>query len=62
MNETPRYSVCIPAGGKWLELSAHWYEDAGREALSVQLVTDSDAALWDWESNTVVPSSTRGTE
>ena len=62
MNITPRYSVCVPTGGKWVELSAHWYKETGREALSVQLMADPDAALWDWESNTVVPSSTGGTE
>ena len=63
MNETPRYSVCVPAGGKWVELSAHWYEDSGREALSVHLMTDPDAALWDWSTGTIIaPSSTGGTE
>ena len=63
MNITPRYSVCVPAGDKWVELSSHRTESRGRTAHSLQLVTDPDAALWDWSTGTIIaPSSTGGTE
>lgn len=51
---TPRYSVCVPAAGKWVELSAHRDAAGGREALGLQMVTDPDAALWDWRTNTII--------
>ena len=48
---TPRFSVCVPAGDHWAEMSAHTNEATGLAALGLQLVTDPDAALFDFSTN-----------
>lgn len=53
---TPRYSVCVLAGGKWVELSAHTDRTEALEAAGVQRVTDPDAVLFDWTTGEQVSS------
>lgn len=51
---TPPYSVCVPVGEQWAEMSAHATEVGGRAALGLQLMTAPDAALWDWAANKII--------
>lgn len=58
MITTPRFSVCVPVLDRWVEMSSHRSETLGRKALTEQLMTDPDAALWDWATNTIIEGGT----
>lgn len=51
---TPRYSVCVPAGDHWPEMSAHTTEQGALEAHGLQLMTDPDAVVWDWRLDKII--------
>jgi len=54
MDITARYSVCIPNGDLWEELSAHHGREVAFSELDAQLITEPTAVLWDWATNTII--------
>ena len=54
MHVTPRYSVCVPVGKVWAELSEHRDLASGQKARTAALLTEPDAVLWDWRTNSTI--------